>query len=345
MSNTIYFYNVFITKDGQKTTISVPDFLDSIIVLGEKNRFIKNSYGEFSMIEMLPPNNNYDGNTLDRVVGFAQYREKKPFSGQKGTDKRNEIKDDIFELTTSLFIPSYHLMVTEYNHFGARPNHIEHYLNSFLPIDKGWCIEFVPIKVEDSLNSVLKAQEIKSIEIKLDLGSYHSNLFEKIPQKIQSITSAISNVAGEFKKTGAQVATIVLGQGRKKEQLELKQILLLLEVLETESDAIASVKVKYIANGEKKAQEVNLKNSGILKATYANPNNYTAFETVAILISSFYYSHSQRIASGKFTEHYVNVVSAVLPTIEKNKDALELEAKLIDLEAQKEYDLVAATEE
>ncbi|WP_224654224.1 hypothetical protein, partial [Escherichia coli] len=82
---------------------------------------------------------------------------------------------------TALFIPNYHLAVIEYNHFGARPKHIERYLNQFLPKEEGnhWDFELLQIETQNSFNDIRQSNDIRSIELKLDLLSNQTNLFEE----------------------------------------------------------------------------------------------------------------------------------------------------------------------
>ena len=315
MSTTIQFFNTFIYKNGQPTNLSVPDFLDKIIPLHESVRYVRNIFGDYSLIDMLMPNQNPNNNFLDRIVNFANYRDKKPFSGQKGTDLKNEISGDIFELTTCLFIPAYHLAVMEYNHFGARPKHIEKYLNSFLPISEGWSFNLIPIETDNSMRNIINSSEIKNIEIKLDLLSSEANLFNNSPDELQSITSALNTTIESFRHIGANVATFNLGQGRRKNNMNLDDLILLLQTINNESDSIASLRVKYKNSNTNKTDIIDLKNAGYLKRVILEGDNSTAFESIGMGISKYYYEQSNRIASDSFRKHVTELVSQELPTV------------------------------
>lgn len=316
MATTIHFFNVFLRNSKGYTNVSVSDFLDGIISLDEGKRYISNSYGEFSLIEMLMPNLNPNLNMLDRLVGFANYRDKKPFSGEKGTDKKQEISGDVFELTTCLFIPSYHLAIIEYNHFGARPKHIERYLNAFLPLDSDWYFEMIPIETEGSFSKIRNSHDIRNIEMKLDLMSGLSNLFSMDSNEVQSITSAINGVAESFRDIGANIATINLGQGRyKNSPMEFDELIKFLQVLDMENDNIASVKVKYRDSTSGKLETADLKNEGQLKRVIMEDNNSTAFESIAIGISNYYYEQSNRLANQEWRHVTTTLHSDELPII------------------------------
>lgn len=329
MATTIQFFNVFLKNDKGYTNLSVSDFLDGIISLDEGNRYVSNSYGQYSLIEMLLPNLNPNSNALDRLVGFANYRDKKPFTGKRGTDEKNEITGDVLELTTCLFIPSYHLAVIEYNHFGARPKHIEKYLNSFLPLTGGWHFEMIPIETEGSFSKIRSSNDIRSIEMKLDLMTGLSNLFDSKGNEVQSITSSINAAAESFKNIGANIATINLGQGRyRNSPMEFDELINFLQGIDMENDNIASVKVKYRDSTSGKLETADLKNEGQLKRVIMEDSNSTAFESIAIGISNYYYEQSNRLANQEWRHVTTTLYNEDLPII--NRYSSEVDSSSIE---------------
>lgn len=330
MATTIQFFNVFLKNTTGYTNLSVSDFLDGIISLDEGKRYVSNSYGEYSLIEMLLPNLNPNNNAMDRLVGFANYRDKKPFTGKRGTDEKKEISGDVLELTTCLFIPSYHLAVIEYNHFGARPKHIERYLNTFLPLEQGWHFEMRPIETEGSFNKIRNSNDIRGIELKLDLMTGLSNLFNSDNDEVQSITSAINATAESFKNIGANIATINLGQGRyRNSPMEFDELINFLQVIDMENDNIASVKVRYKDSTTGKLETADLKNEGQLKRVIMEDSNSTAFESVAIGISNYYYEQSNRLANQEWRHVTTSLRSAELPIIKRYNDVDETNAIVV----------------
>ncbi|MCT6924506.1 DUF6731 family protein [Metasolibacillus sp.] len=324
MATTIQFFNVFLKNNRGYTSISVSDFLDGIISLDEGKRYVHNSHGEYSLIEMLLPNMNPNNNSMDRLVGFANYRDKKPFTGRRGTDEKKEIAGDVLELTTCLFIPDYHLAVIEYNHFGARPKHIERYLNAFLPTSGGWYFEMIPIETEGSFQKIRSSNDIRGIEIKLDLMTGLSNLFNSEGNKIQSITSAINSTAESFREIGANIATINLGQGRyRNSPMEFDELINFLQAIDMENDNIASVKVKYRNPTSGKLETADLKNEGQLKRVIMEDSNSTAFESIAIGISNYYYEQSNRLANQEWRHVTTSLQSEELPLIDRYSNGEE----------------------
>lgn len=87
MSRTIHFYNAFIKYKDQYTSLSICDFINLVYSLDSQERYVENSYGAFSLIEMLPSTSNPNNNSSDRLFGIASYRDKKPFIGSRGTTR------------------------------------------------------------------------------------------------------------------------------------------------------------------------------------------------------------------------------------------------------------------
>lgn len=320
MSTTIQFFNCFLTRNGNKTNVSVADFLDGIISLEETTRYLENNYGAYSLLEMLMPNLNPNQNSLDRIVGFANYRDKKPYLGNRGTDQMDEITGDILELSTCLFIPTYHLAVIEYNHFGARPRHIERYLNSFLPKneDDYWDFELIPIETSTTIHDIRESADIRNVEIKLDLLSSETNIFEEV-ETPESITyQMLSQSIEAYREVGANIATISLGQGRHRSNpMEFTTLINLLNALDLESDIFASVKVRYKSLRTRKVETADLKNEGLLKRVIMENDNSTAFESVGIAISQYYYEESNRLANQSYRRHVEQIEGAELPIIDR----------------------------
>lgn len=326
LSTTIQFFNCFLTRNDERTNVSVSDFLDGVISLEEIDRYAENTYGAYSLIEMLMPNQNPNQNSLDRIVGFANYRDKKPYLGNRGTDQMDEITEDILELTTCIFIPTYHLAVIEYNHFGARPKHIEEYLNSFLPKeeDNHWTIEIIPIETATKIEEIRESRDIRNIEIKLDLLSKQTNIFE-VKEVPQSITyQMLSQSVNAYKEIGANVATISFGQGRfRSSPMDFSNLIELLTLLDLESDIFASIKVRYKSSRTRKLETADLKNEGLLKRVIMEEDNSTAFEAVGVAISNYYYEESNRLANQEYRKYITGFVNTELPIIDNYKQTIK----------------------
>ncbi|MGD6964450.1 DUF6731 family protein [Fictibacillus phosphorivorans] len=269
MERTFHYFNCFITKNGLKTNIPFSLLLDRIITLNEDQKYREIKQGAYSLIKMQPPAQNLN-DANDRVVCFGNYRAKKPFLGNRRSDRLDEIIDDVVESTTCFYQHTNNLLVTEYNHYGARPKHIENYLSNFLPKDETtyWDIELVEIEPEVGIADVRDSRDIRSIIFKLDLSTAQRNMIlrEEAPESI--IANVLHQTVEAQYQIGGNVASIGFGNGRKGDNhLEPAEIVNILNILDLESDLYESVKVRYQSPALGKVHQLDLKNAGVLKKT------------------------------------------------------------------------------
>ncbi|MFJ7367536.1 DUF6731 family protein [Peribacillus frigoritolerans] len=267
MERTLHYFNCFITLNGEKTTIPFSRLIDEVFLLDEDIKYREIKTGAYSLVKMkFVDENLLDVN--DRLICFANYRNKKPFLGNRRSDRLDEINDDVVESTTCFFQHSNRLMVFEYNHFGARPKHIERYLSSFLPKEENayWDVEIIEIEPSIGITDIRNTNNVKYIEFKLDLSSHQRGqiLRQNVPE---SITANLFAQAVEAQsQIGGNVAKIIFGNGRKgNNHLDALQIVELLNTLDLESDLYESIRVKYYSHQLHKQNELDLKNAGVLK--------------------------------------------------------------------------------
>ncbi|WP_264737296.1 DUF6731 family protein [Cytobacillus firmus] len=269
MSKTVYYYNCYITYNGEKTTIPLTQLLDNLIGLQENQRYKEFNNGSFSLIHMNFPDPNSQ-NFQDRTVAIASYRERKPFLGTRGIDRADEIDDDVLEMTTCMFIPTYDMVMIEYNHFGCRPRNIEVYLSSFLPKDEdnSWAVELIEIEPELGLTDIRESNDIRKIELQLDLTTNSRRQIVRHQQQepVSIFANLISRTVDVQNQFGGNVGSIILGNGRKKENLLDRQMIIeLLNSLDLESDLFAAIKVTYYSPNRRRVITQDLKNQGVLK--------------------------------------------------------------------------------
>ncbi|MER2126335.1 DUF6731 family protein [Solibacillus sp.] len=314
MPKTLMFYNAFITYQGHYTNIDIPQFINRIYNLDSYNRYVDNPFGSFSLIEMMESTSNPNNNPLDRLIGIASYRDRKPFAGNRGTDNISEIPSDVFELTTCLFTNNSRLAVIEYNHFGIRPQNIERYFNEFLDQNAGWEFKLIPIPTTNSFQDISSSGDIKEIELKLDLTNQEVNLFEA-NVAAQSITATVGRTANDFAEAGINVATIKIGKGRFTNRMDFTDLLNFLRNVDFESESLASLKVKYTSPTTGRTQTVDLKNEGILKRVIESSN--TAFISSAIELSEYYYNESGNLAASSWQSVSTQLVTVNIPNIQR----------------------------
>lgn len=302
MKVKLYYYNPYITFNGEKTTIPFNLILDQIYILDEQNKFKETRLGEYSLLRMRYPDLNRDIN--DRSVCFADYRARKPKLGEKGGNRFEDIIDDVFESTNCFYQHTENLLIMEYNHYGAKAKHIEAYLACFLPSDEDnfWGVELVEIEPSVPLEDVLNSDDIRFLDIKLDMTSNQRRVIqeaqvEESSSVIQNIKeeplSIIENIADLQEHLGGNVAQIYLGNGRKKDKiLDSDAVKNLIRVIDLESDLYISIKVKYFSRQLSRMNEIDLKNASVLKEEIDLDGD--AWETIADSIEEFFYDYGRK---------------------------------------------------
>lgn len=316
MSKTIHFYNCFLKNNGMRTTINLSTFLDRVYLTDPNEKFRQLKVGEMSLPDMIQPNPT-DVNTFqNRSVGIAKYREKKPYTGQKRTDQTNVITADVLEMTGVVAIPQEYLLLIEYNHYGARPAHIQAYLNSYLPKTDAdlWEVELIPIQPERGFDDVLESDEIRSIEFKMNL---------QIPlPRIEANEGEIS-ILGELlqlsrdahESFGANTATICFGNGRsRQETINANDLINLLQTLDLDSEVFESIKVKYRSYQTGNIELIDLKNAGILKRIIMEHDDNDGWEYIANSMSDDYFNNN-RPGSGYYTRYTDEILAMELPPL------------------------------
>ncbi len=293
MSETIHYYNCFLSHNDNFTNVGLEDFLDRIITLDSAKRFKILRSGQMSMMQMAAMPNNPYISARDRMISIGKYRDNKPYLGNKGTDRADEINDDVLEMTTAYFVPGSYMVLVQYNHYGARPFHLVEYFNSFLPLesDDVWRFELIPIDSDKGFNDVKNSSDIKSIEIRLDvLSASRQNIV--LPQSI------LGNIIGKSIETnsefGANVATIGFSNGRfRKNVIEPVKLVNLLEALDLENDLFEHVKVRYVSPSSGKLETVDLKNEGIMKRVILEGQESGGWEFIGNCIRDDFYSNNK----------------------------------------------------
>src|SRR5699024_7383640 len=118
--------------------------------------------------------------------------------------------------------------------------------NTFLPKDEHnhWDFELIPIETSTSIQDIRESADIRNVEIKLDLLSNETQIFEDEEQPESITYQMLSQSVEGYRELGANIATISLGQGRHRSNpMEFTTLINMLSALDLESDIFASVKV------------------------------------------------------------------------------------------------------
>lgn len=317
MNKYAYIYNTFITINGEKTNIEVDKFLDKIIPLNPELRLKYIKTGDFTSKGIMPDTNK--DKIKNRKIGFAKYRDRKPYEAEKGTDIAELIKKDILEMSSVLFVPNNYLSIIEYNHYGPRVNSIAAYLNSFLPKTEGekWEIEFVPVDSDLGWADISNSPDIKSIEIKLDISGRSKYFISKEKTPNSLLLQLIHTTVDTYMEFGASKAKLYFGKGRGKKDgsIDKKHLLSLLELLELDSELFETVKIKYKSRTTNKTEEVDLKHAGIRSLNLDNVDDNSNWEFMCNEIDNNFYD-GQKPGSTDFRK-YLPFKTFQLPDIIK----------------------------
>lgn len=288
----VYYYNAYITYNGNKTSIPFSRLLDEIIILDPSQKFKNTRHGEYSLLKMRLPIENRDVN--DRSICIADYRARKPKLGEKRSNRLDDIPDDVIESTNCFYQHNNKLLIVEYNHHGAKAKHIETYLESFLPNIENhqWGVEIIEIDAPIGLSDVLASNDIRYLDIKLDLSSNQRRQIANSEDSDSITMNIFSNIVNAQSQIGGNTAQIYFGNGRKRSNpLNPEEIKKILRVLALDSDLYISIKVKYNSRLLGRVHELDIKNASVLKQDIQLDGD--AWETIADSIEEYFYDYGR----------------------------------------------------
>lgn len=322
MSRTIHFFHYTILKDNQKTDIELIKFIREIIRVEWQNRLRKiNNF----------PTGLFDarGVTLDDenkflVASLGKFREDyKPFIGDRGTQRLQEIKNEVVEMTHILVDTHYQVIVVEYNQHGVRYGGVEEYINTFLPYDNKPMYKFklTPIFSNKGLGDIAGSDKIRNIELKLKLSEFENGLLKKgvkIEDKTPKLLLEFLGMSDKAKEIDARTLRIEFGAGQStSHSMDIDSVMHLLHILDISSEAIDTLKVRFKDSKSKKTDEADLKNSGgqLRDTIFENEDYpYPTLSLVGDTVANKYMVHIDNIRKS-YLEYKNNRVHEVLPPL------------------------------
>jgi len=278
LARTIYYYNIYITRNGRKTNLPFESLIDAIIPMTDSGKFWDRK--KLSLLFVKPIDITHPIDCLNRAIAIAKYRDNyKPYTGRIGTNIANPIIEDVIEFTNCFYIGQTRQIAIEYNHFGSRHNEIAAYFSSFLP--KGpsdyWDVVLEPIENNVGMRDVLNAEKVFSVEFTIDCTQEIDRTFETESFFGEFVEKTIDS----HLQFGANVATIRFGNGKKRNDIiEANDLVRLLNHLDFEDDVFASVKVDYLSPRTGRRESINLKNQNILKSIILEGDTATGYEYI-----------------------------------------------------------------
>ncbi|MBC1247333.1 hypothetical protein [Listeria booriae] len=272
MEKTVHYYNIFITKNGKRTSYKLNHFFDKLIYPLKDDKKLKIcSKKSIALNKYIMPDAKIGGNEANiRTMAFAEYRNDKPFLGKKGTSRREDIPDDVLEVTRCVLFPNDFLIAVEYNHKGCKAGHIVTYIERFFPADQDLSIEIKQVQQNNILDKVLKSNKITSLMVHLDTShtGVVDSLYGYAKDEERKKVSMFSQIAKKSVKTadkiGANIAMFGFSKGRRKGLIEKKDIIKFISLLDLNNPALTNLTVTFVDPDTNTPQTKNLKTEAFI---------------------------------------------------------------------------------
>ncbi|KEZ15325.1 hypothetical protein Lp90_0765 [Lactiplantibacillus plantarum] len=171
------FFNVFITKNGKKTNLSINQLLDYISNRTSLERTIKladKSYYSMPQFEAVDRGH--------RIFWIGKFLKDKPYNGHLGTDDIEEIVGDVYQPVICSYESNYNLLIVQSSLIGPSKNKIQEFLNAYISeVDDGnteeYALEIIPQYSELNIQNINQNYEIISITIEVRTNNYNENSF------------------------------------------------------------------------------------------------------------------------------------------------------------------------
>lgn len=271
MSQKIYLYGIYFEKDGEIINDSIDIFFEklSLYMFGNQKKNTVSKVGE-KYIRMFPFVYSEDRKQL--VIPFGKLKKTNiPYYLNEDTDVLEEVNMDLFDVNVLGYDKEYKVMLFTTNREGPTFQNIEEYLNNcwnkWFKSPEGVKIQILPIKYNTGIEKIRKAQLVRSLTIKLDLGKSLNNFYlsEIEENKSESLISAINRIATEAKDVGdSKTLSLTLGLGKnakRADSLNLSSTLELLNTLNIDEDFVVEIEAKYANGTNEKVDLAKVKNS------------------------------------------------------------------------------------
>ncbi|EAF5461930.1 TPA_asm: hypothetical protein GYS69_13295 [Listeria monocytogenes] len=275
MSKKVHYFNIFITKDGKRTTYKLNHIFDHLIYPLRDEMKLKICEGKtFALNNYILPSSTEGGEQgKRRTIAMADYKNKKPFQGKKGTADRKNINGDVLDVTRAVIFPSEYLLAVEYNHNGCKAKGISKYIERFLPEDSNLKCEIKQIQRDDILDKVLRSKHIQSVYVTLDttITGTFDNFFDfktdEKKKKTSIFTTLMEKSFDTSKQIDSSIAVFGFGEGRSRNRMVYKEIINFIDMIDLNNDAIKNLKVRYYDPDTNEKMEKDLKTDAYIEDT------------------------------------------------------------------------------
>lgn len=290
MTKKVHFYVPKIFCNNQATRTPIRNLLNNVnnIVINDRLKLVNDEYQ--SVIQYRGEVEKQDIN--DNYLCLGKYRNKKPKQGQRGTERLEDIPNDVIEPISIYHRNVDNLFMFDYNHFGPRKNSIENYFSSFLQDNdqETWDFKLLPIENDFNINEIWNSEEIKSIEISFSRDNNLNEIFQNENNNgvLGPIIQTMISINEFMNNGGGNIADFKISNGRLSQnhlnQETLRLVIRLL--LENLNESFKKIKVRYKPVDEK-TKEIDLVDYG-LYTSEIDRDNTDAWEYIVDGIENKY---------------------------------------------------------
>ncbi|MEC6748594.1 DUF6731 family protein [Marinilactibacillus sp. XAAS-LB27] len=316
----LLYYNIFICKDGQKTSYPIERLIDFInngtplerttVVEGKTIFLSKHRYPNQGRSAGGRSQDGSEYETSNRSLWLGKFLDDKPFAGEIGSDNLDEILGDVYQPNTCLFVSDSKLLIMEYNFNGPRKLQIENFLTKYLNQngDSQYTVKLIQIVKPRAMNLVSASDSIKSISITVKNDNFQIlNLFpnpgnsEGVLERLFNGPVAVSN------QYDVNETTVVLKKGRMRRNMNVDDVTNILLLLDADSPLLVSAKVSFLNPETNDVDTIDLKHDGFYTSN-VNCENLTGFEYLANQVTSHYYDEQGSNKNAEFHQYLGEII-------------------------------------
>lgn len=316
----LLYYNIFICKNGQKTSYPIERLIDFInggtplqrttVVDGKTIFLSRHRYPNQRRSADGTSENGYEYETTNRTVWIGKFLDDKPYAGQIGSDDLDEILGDVYQPNTCLFISDSQLLVMEYNFNGPGKLQIEKFLTDYIRqhVDNEYTVKLIQLIKTRALELVLATDSIKNISITVKNDDFQIlNLFPNPGDSAGVLERLFTGPVDVSNQYDVNETTVVLKKGRMKKNMNVTDVTNILFLLNADSPWLVSAKVSFLNPQTHKVELIDLKHDGFYTST-VDIENLTGFEYLADQITGHYYDEQARNKNSEFHKYLNEIV-------------------------------------
>lgn len=265
MANSVRLYTIAFEKDGKPIkNISVLDFFQRLNNYLENNHKIRNILNKVITCSKFYFDNN---NSKRIIIPFGKLKEGLSYT-VNDESIFEEIDTDIFNINSLEYDEEEKILAFTTSGDGPNINHIEGYLNSFLPEERDFVIKIHPIFKNKDLNTIRRAKYIRRVEFILDMSQPSTTLYNhNLGENEDNLLKKLINLYNGFKEDLSPKSfsfSIGVGRAGKDSSLEFDNMIYLLEQIDLNAEIVKEIIVHYKNNTQESVEWSKLKNSNVI---------------------------------------------------------------------------------